>query len=105
MSLEKFRDILLTVLKNVYHFEAWQETDEEYIIWQETGGNSLHGDGARCETVQKAQVELYTKIEFSETKERLLEILEQNDIAFREPIPSFDTDTKRFRYIIECEVI
>lgn len=105
MSLQEFRDILLKIMENVYHFEAYQETDEEYIIWQETGGNSMHGDGVRCETVQKAQVELYTKIEFSETVGKILDVLEQNDIAFREPIPSFDADTKRFRYIIECEVL
>lgn len=105
MSLQEFRDMLLTVTEHVYHFEAWQETEDEYIIWQETGGRSLYGDGARCETVKKAQVDLYTKIEFSDTLDTLLGVLEQHDIAFQEPIPSFDTDTKRFRYIIECEVI
>lgn len=105
MSLQEFRDMLLTVMENVYHFEAWQETESEYIIWQETGGNSLYGDGVRCETVQKAQIDLYTMEEFSGTVGKILEVLEMHDIAFREPKPSFDTDTKRFRHIIECEVL
>lgn len=104
MTLQEFRDILLTVTDKVYHLEAWQE-QEEYIIWQETGGRSLYGSGRRCATVKKVQVELYSRKEFTDTLDRLLDTLEEHEIAFEEPIPDFDPDTKKMRYIIECEVI
>lgn len=104
MSLQEFRDILLMVTDNVYHFEAAETTGSEYIIWQETGGRSLHGGNTRRETVKKVQIELYTDKEFSEMPERIMEVLEENDIAFGEPIPGFDPETKMLRYIIECEV-
>lgn len=105
MTLQNFRDILLTVTDNVYHFEAYKETDAEYIVWQETGGNSLHGSNERVERVKKIQVELYTAKEFTETLDKLTEVLEKNEIAFSEPLPDFDNETKRIRYIIGCEVI
>jgi len=105
MSLEQFRDLLLTITENVHHLEAYQETDEEYIIWQERGGNSLYGDGVRCETAKKVQIDIYTTKEFSDLPERVMRLLETQDIACKDPIPSYYTETKKMRYIIECEVL
>lgn len=105
MSLQEFKGILGTILEDVYHWEAWQETAEEYIVWQETGSRSSYASNVRSETVHQVQVELYTGKEYSETLERLLKTLEENDIAFEDPVPDYDRDTKRFRYIVECEVL
>lgn len=105
MSLQEFRDLLLTVTEQVYHFENCQDTEEEYIIWQETGGKSTHASNERSETVKQIQVELYTSIEFTNTIDAILNVLETNDIAFQEPTVHFDKDTKKIRYIIECEVL
>lgn len=105
MSLQDFKRILETVLEEVYHFEAWQETGEEYIIWQETGSRSFYASNVRSETVRRIQVELYTEKEYSETLEKLLKVLEDNEVAFEDPVPDYDRETKRFRYIVECEVL
>lgn len=105
MTLQEFRNILLGVTGNVYHSEAPGDVRGEYIIWQEKGGRALYASDARSETVRKIQVELYTGEEFTETTDRILDALEKNGVAFREPEPYFDPDTKKTRYIIECEAV
>lgn len=103
--MQEFKKMLETVLEEVYHFEAWQEAGEEYIIWQETGSRSYYASGIRSETVQRIQVELYTAKEYQEPLEKLLKVLEDNEVAFEDPVPDYDRETKRFRYIVECEVL
>lgn len=105
MESQEFKDVLLTVTDAVYHFEAPGGAGEEYLVWQETGGRSLYASDARCGTVEKFQVDLYTEKEFPDMVGKILEALEENGISFQEPAPYFDPDTKKLRYIIECEVV
>jgi hypothetical protein len=104
MTLQEFSKVLLSVTDKVYHLEAWNESDE-YIVWQEIQNRSSHGDNGRFATVKRVQVDLFTQKEFSELLDKLLETLEENDVAFDDPVPDYDSDTKVMRYIIQCEVI
>jgi hypothetical protein len=103
MTLQGFKDVLLTVTDKVYHLESWQESDE-YIVWQELQPKSLRGDNGRLEVIHRAQIDLFTKNEFPEILDKLLVALDANDIAFEDPIPDYDSDEKQMRYIIQCEV-
>ncbi len=105
MESQKFKDVLMTVMDAVYHFEVPEDAGEEYMIWQKTGGHSLYASDTRCCTVSMFQVDLYTGQEFSDTVDRILETLEANDISFQEPEPHFDPDTKKLKYIIKCEAV
>lgn len=105
METQEFKDILLTVMDAVYHFEAPEDAAEEYMVWQKTGGRSFYASDTRCCTVSTFQVDLYTEQEFSDTVERILETLEANDISFQEPQPQFDPDKKKIRYTIQCEAV
>lgn len=105
MGLEEFKGILSTAVEETYHFMAGPDAGEEYAVWQETGSRSLYSSGVRCGTVQKVQVDLYTGKEHTETLGRILDTLEENGIAFMDPVPDFDPVTKVMRYIIECEVV
>ena len=51
MTLDEFRKLLLTVIPDVYHFEAFK-TDGKYIVWQEQGVNGFSGSNRRCQIVQ-----------------------------------------------------
>jgi hypothetical protein len=104
MTLQEFSKVLLAVTDKVYHLEAWKESDE-YIVWQEIQGRSAYGDDGRFATVKRVQVDLFTKEEFPELLDKLLETLEANGVAFDDPVPDYDSDTKVMRYIIQCEVI
>ena len=105
MTLQEFRNLLLTITDKVYHFEAFKEALGQYIVWQEIGGSALHGSGQRQEKVKRIQVELYTENEFESLLDELMEALESADVAFEEPVTTYDADTKCIRHIIECEVV
>ncbi len=105
MSLQEFTDVLLTAVGSVYHLKAPADVPDEYVIWQETGGRSLYASDVRSETVRTVQVELYTGREYTETVDRILDVLERKGIAFQEPEPHFDPDTGKTRYTIPCETV
>lgn len=105
MSLQEFNEVLQAVTEGVYHFNAPQEPAGEYIVWQETGLHSLYASNVRRETIKRIRVELYTEEEYSETIGKLLTILEQNEIAFQDPVSDYDRDTEKIRYSVECEVL
>ena len=105
MTLREFRDLLLTVTEHVYHFEAAKETADSYIVWQEVSGRALAGSDRRQEVIRDVQVDFYTTIEFDPVLEEVLQVLEENGVAFEEPQTGFDPDTRMIRHIIECEVV
>ncbi|MBP3701699.1 MAG: hypothetical protein J6I64_07400 [Lachnospiraceae bacterium] len=105
MTLEQFRDVLLGVTEKTYHNEAQGDIAQEHIIWQETGKRALHGDDMRTEVVWEIQIDVYTKDEYSPLPEKLQMALEENDIAFSDPVITYERETGLTRCIIECEVI
>ena len=105
MTPSQFHDVLLAVTDKAYHFDAMGDTEQEHIVWQETGGRAFHGNGMRQERIRQLQVELYTKKEETPLLERVLEALEEADVAFEEPVTDYEQETGFIRHIIECEVI
>lgn len=105
MDPNDFKAVLSGVTDKAYHLEAPKEEKGEYAIWQEAGTSSLYADNERCETVRMFLVEVYTGKESSELLEKIIEALEENDIAFREQGSHFDPYTKKIRHIIECEAV
>ena len=105
MTLQGFRDLLLTVTDKVYHFEAYQEVSGQYIIWQEIGARANYGSGCRQDIVKRIQVDLYTEDEFNSVLEELMQVLENADVAFEGPETIYDKDAKCIRHILSCEVI
>lgn len=104
MTLDEFVQLLLTVIPNVYHFEAFK-TDGKYIVWQETGTNGAYGSNRRCRTIQCVQVDFYTKDELDPMVKDLRVALDDDMICFEEQPPVFDPDAKQIRYIFECEIM
>ncbi len=104
MTLDEFRKLLLTVIPDVYHFEAFK-TDGKYIVWQETGVNGFYGSNRRCQIVQCVQVDFYTDDELDPMVDGLRMVLDNDLICFEEQPPVFDPDTKQIRYIFECEIM
>ena len=100
-----FKDRLLTVTENLYHYEAPKDTSLPYVIWQETGGHSLYGDNTDAVSVYRVQLDIYSENEFDPLIENILNVLREDNIAFDFPFSEYDNDLKLIRTIIECEVI
>lgn len=106
MTLQEFRDLLLTVMPNVHHYDAGKQTGN-YIVWSEYGENALCADNKVSVSAQKVQVDYYTKTEFDPLVDQLRAALNEAEIPY-----SYDCDTERdgdgtllfIRHIFDCEV-
>lgn len=105
MTSEQFRDVLKQVTDQVYHFESMGDTAGEHIVWQETSGRGIYGGNRRKGAVKRLQVDLYTKDDSGALLEKLLEALDTDEIAFDEPVTTYEKETGYIRHIVECEVV
>lgn len=104
MTLEQFRDVLLSVTENVYHFESHK--DDEYIVWHEVGGISLMGDNGTAERGIRVAVDYFTKNEYDKLHEKLESVLSDNDeIYLANKATDFEPDTGYVHYAYTCGVI
>lgn len=104
-ALIEFKDFLLSVTENVYHYEAPKNAGLPYVIWQEVGGHSLYGDNFDIESVYRIHLDIYSQNEFDPVIGEIIDVMRVNDIAFDFPFSEYDNDLKLIRTIIECEVV
>lgn len=99
MKLQEFKKILCSVVDSVHHMQAHKETGN-YIVWHEYGKGKVGGN-----TFWRIQIDYYTTAEYDETADKIIKILNACDeIAAKEPVIDYDSDAKKWRYIIQCEV-
>lgn len=104
MTLREFKELLLTVGVDVYHFGSHKQS--EYIVWYEIGGIGLSGDNSIAESGAMIAVDFFTKNEYSEIPNRITNILGSCDsIAIDTPEIIFDEETKIIHYAWTCEVV
>lgn len=104
MTLEAFRDILLTLGPPVYHYAA-DKQEPPYIVWHEFGVRPWHGDNRRQALAHKIQIDLYTEREYDPLAGAVEALLSENGAAFDGPVTDYDEKTKMIRLIYECEVV
>ena len=103
--LTEFKDRLLTVTDNVYHYEAPKNAALPYVIWQEVGGHSFYGDNTDGVNVYRVHLDVYSDTDFDPLVDKIMEVVRADNIAFDFPFAEYDSDLKLIRTIIECEVI
>ena len=81
-KIYRIRDALLTVSKDVYHFEALKKKDK-YIVWAEDGeGNSGHADNKKNQVIQ-GTIDYFTKDDADPVVEEIQEALELYEISYK----------------------
>ena len=105
MTLEQFCDVLKQAADQVYHFESMGDSAGEHIVWQETSGRGIYGGNRRKGAVKIIQVDLYTTDESGELLGKLLEVLDTDEVAFTEPVTTYEKETGYIRHTVECEVV
>ena len=74
--------ILLTVTKNVGHYEAMEKTDK-YIVWAEDSeGSSVEGDNKKRNQSIQGTIDYFTTQEFDPDVEEIQKVLSENEISF-----------------------
>lgn len=105
MTLRQFRDLLLTVTPNVYHYVTKTQPDT-FIRWQEYGGKTLSTSNRHTLRVARIQVDMFTKTEYDPLLDKLLRSLAgARGVAYSEPITDYEPDTGYIHHSVECEVI
>lgn len=104
MTVQQFRDILLTVHQYVYHAESSKQS--EYIVWKEVGMKCFHADNQVIQKGVYIKIDFFTKTEFSEIPDNIVNILSCNDeIAVCDVNFDYEPDTEYFHTAILCEII
>lgn len=81
-ALEKLRDSLLSVTKDVFHYEALKQVDQ-YIVWAEDlEGESLHANNKKEIQVIQGTIDYFTKKEFDSNVEKIQTVLRDAKISF-----------------------
>lgn len=101
MTLQEFRDILLTADPAASHYSSTQKPN--YTMWAEYGDSALTADSKISESVWKIQVDRFTKLEYDPVVESIRAALDRDDIAF-EYLCDFEPDTGYIHHIFDCEV-
>lgn len=103
-QLKRVRDALLTVTKNVYHYEK-NGNEERYIVWQEgSEGDSLHADNEHEITVFEGTIDLFTKLEYDPWIQEIQKALDAADIACRMESVQYEEETRYIHYEWRFEV-
>ena len=79
MTLNNFKDLLLTIGPPVLHYFASGQTGN-YIVWAEDGeGSSVHADGQKIERTITGTLDYFTKAEDDPVKQQIEDTLDTDD--------------------------
>lgn len=96
-KIYRIRDALLTVSKDVYHFEALKKKDK-YIVWAEDGeGNSGHVDNKKNQVIQ-GTIDYFTKDDADPVVEEIQEALELYEISYKLNSVQYEDETEYIHY-------
>lgn len=96
-KIYRIRDALLTVSKDVYHFEASKKKDK-YIVWAEDGeGNSGHADNKKNQVIQ-GTIDYFTKDDADPVVEEIQEALELYEISYKLNSVQYEDETEYIHY-------
>ena len=96
-KIYRIRDALLTVSKDVYHFEALEKKDK-YIVWAEDGeGNSGHADNKKNQVIQ-GTIDYFTKDDADPVVEEIQETLELYEISYKINSVQYEDETEYIHY-------
>ena len=98
MTLQDFRDILLTIGVPVYHFEGFQEKDS-YLVWQEEGqSDAVYADNKMLTQYIEGTLDYFTQVEFDPNFELIQSALNNGQIAWGLTNIDFDVESKYIHY-------
>ena len=104
-QLKRVRDAMLTVTKNVHHYEK-TGSEERYIVWQEDGeSNSLYVDDEHAITVYSGTIDLFTKQEYDPWIPEIEKALDNAQIACHMETVQYEEETGYIHYEWRFEVV
>lgn len=98
LKLDQVRNALLSVMENVGHYEALNQTDK-YIVWAEDSeGSSVEGDNHKLEQSIQGTIDYYTKSEDDSNVEGIQAALKAARISFYLSSTQYEDETQFIHY-------
>lgn len=96
--LERVKNALLTVMEEVYHYEAVKKEDS-YIVWAEdSGANVMGADNEIRQQAVQGTIDYYTKKENDENVTEIQKALKKGRISFYMNSVQYEDETKYIHY-------
>lgn len=103
MTLTGFRDLLLELCPNVYHYEG-HKADAPYIVWEEYRKIDTHADNRPHTGFWRVQVDYYTPLEFDPVPHTMERAFADAGVSYNYRV-SRERDLRLIRHLFDCEVI
>lgn len=104
-KLNQVKEALLTVTKEVYHYEAYKRSDE-YIVWaEESEVRAIYYNNKKEQQVIQGTIDYFTKKEGDTTVDAIQEALTAYGISFYLNSVQYEDETQYIHYEWIFEVI
>lgn len=105
LKLDVIKNVLLKVTDKVYHYEAFEQSDQ-YIVWAEDSeASSVEADNKKQQQTIQGTIDYFTKIEGDTTVEAIQEALNNACISFYLNSVQYEDETKFIHYEWVFEVV
>lgn len=104
-KLKKFAELLrYTSTNEIYHYDATGGKGDRYIVWQEEGeSDSLFLDNQHDEIVLKGSLNIYTKVEFDDLVDEVIDLFNGNGVPFNIINIEYETNSNYIHYSFDWE--
>lgn len=104
MTTKDFRDILLGVTPQVFHYEAFK-AEGEFVVWQEIVATPTVADGRHVLRTQRVQVDAYSPDEYSTLPDALALTFEAHGLGYTEPHVSWENESRLTRWRFDVYIV
>lgn len=104
-KLKEFAELLrYTSANEIYHYDATGDKGDRYIVWQEEGeSDSLFLDNQHDEIVLKGSLDIYTKVEFDDLVDEVIDLFHKNTVSFNLISVDYETNSNYIHYSFDWE--
>ena len=104
-KLKEFAELLqYTSTNKIYHYDATGDKGDRYIVWKEEGeSDSLFLDNQHDEIMLKGSLDIYTKIEFDDLVDEIIDLFNANGVPFNIISIEYETNSSYIHYSFDWE--
>lgn len=97
-KIKRIRDILLTVSKDVYHYEAMKKKNSYIVYAEDTEGQRISAGNRKIEQVIQGTIDYFTKKDWDTKVDEIQDALNDACISFYLNSVQFEEETGYMHY-------
>lgn len=105
MTIEAFAELLFSIDPNAVRNEKIGQKGDAYTVFSDYSTSILYANGRPAGFLHKIQVDYFTRTEDDPVAFRFLRTFAENDEITCDYQKDFETDSRYFHHIFDCEVV